>query len=195
MPPLDDAELIRRMARDRDPQAFAALYDRHAPRVFGLACRMLGRGPDAEDALQDAFLSVWKHAAVYDPLKAPVAAWVLLIARSRCIDRLRRRGLRREKEPAVFSSDEDGDLLQSLPEPGAPVLDRLEAQEQRARVTRALKALPPPQRAALEAAYFEGLTQQEIADKLKEPLGTVKTRMRLGLMKLAEALSAAGDSR
>lgn len=190
MPPPEDAALVQRMARDRDPGAFSALYDRHAPRVFGLACRMLGRREEAEDVLQEIFFSLWERAASYDPAKGPVIAWVLIVARSRCLDRLRRRKLREGKEETIFSPGEDGDRLLALAEPGVSVLETLAGAERDAAVRRALESLPPPQRAALEAAAFEGLTQREIAEKTGEPLGTVKTRMRLGLQKLAEMLSS-----
>ncbi len=194
MPLPEDAALVQRMARDRDPEAFSAFYDRHAPRVFGLACRMLGRREEAEDLLQEIFLALWERAAAYDPAKGPVIAWVLVVARSRCLDRLRRRSLREDKERTIFSSEEEGDRLLALPEPGAPLLEVLAKAEGDAAVRRALESLPPPQRAALEAAAFEGLTQREIAEKTGEPLGTVKTRMRLGLMKLAEILSTGKTS-
>jgi RNA polymerase sigma-70 factor (ECF subfamily) len=190
MPVSEDIELIQRVARDQDPQAFSRLYDQHAPMVFGLACRMLGHRQEAEDLLQEVFFYLWERAGSYDPARGPVVAWILVIARSRCVDRLRRRSLRQDKERTIFSEEEEGDALIALPEPGLPVLDALAAEERRALVGRALGSLPPPQRAALEAAYFEGLTQQEIAEKLGEPLGTVKTRMRLGMMKLAELLAA-----
>jgi RNA polymerase sigma-70 factor (ECF subfamily) len=194
MLPSEDIALIRRVARGRDGDAFSRLYDRHAPMVFGLAVRMLGRREEAEDLIQEVFLSVWERAASYDAARAPVGAWILVMARSRCLDRLRRRALRQDKERTIYSGGEEGDLMLDLPEPGAPVLDLLEASERRAEVVRALGALPEPQRAALEAAYFGGLTQQQIAEKTGEPLGTVKTRMRLGLLKLAE-LFAAGEKR
>lgn len=183
----EDKQLAARMAQ-RDSRAFSALYDLHAPRVFGLCCRMLGRREEAEDALQEIFLALWEKASSYDPAKGPVIAWVLVIARSRCLDRLRRRSLRQDKEQTIYS--EDGDALLALAEPGAPALENLAALERDQEVRRALDMLPAPQRAALEAAYFDGLTQEEIAKKLNEPLGTVKTRMRLGLMKLAEILPA-----
>src|SRR5262245_6291204 len=133
----DDVELIRRVARQRDAGAFARLYDRHAPMVFGLACRMLGRREEAEDLLQEVFLHVWERASSYDPARAPVGAWVLVMARSRCLDRLRRRALRQDKERTIFAPQDDGDALLSLPEPGAPVLELLEASERRAEVDRA----------------------------------------------------------
>ncbi|MBI4396519.1 MAG: sigma-70 family RNA polymerase sigma factor [Elusimicrobia bacterium] len=187
---LEDVELIQRVARNRDPEAFSSLYDRHAPRVFGLACRMLARREEAEDLMQEIFLSLWEKAAAYDPAKGPVVAWILVIARSRCLDRLRRRKLREGKEQTIFSQEEEGDRLIALPEPCLPVLEGLAGAERDAEVRRALESLPLPQRSAVEAAAFEGLTQQEIADKTGDPLGTVKTRMRLGMLKLAELLSA-----
>jgi RNA polymerase sigma-70 factor (ECF subfamily) len=181
------SELVQRMARDRDGASFASLYDRLAPAVFGLALRMLGRREEAEDVLQDVFLAMWEKAASYDASRWPAAAWALVMTRSRCLDRLRRRQVRKEGIPA---GEEDADPLAGLPEPGVPMLDGLATEERRAEVCRALGALPPAQRSVLEAAYFEGLTQEQIAGRQGEPLGAVKTRMRLGMRKLAEMLSA-----
>jgi RNA polymerase sigma-70 factor, ECF subfamily len=185
-----DADLIKRVAGRRDEAAFAELYDRHAPLVFGLACRILGQKQEAEDVLQQVFFFLWEKAASYDAARSPVPAWLSVIARSRCLDRLRRRKGREDKEDTLFSGREDGDVLLPLPEPGLPVLEQMEGEERRAAVARALGSLPPDQKTVLDAAYFEGLTQREISEKLGEPLGTIKTRMRLGLKKLADILSA-----
>ncbi len=190
MPLPDDSDLIQRIARDRDADAYSRLYDRHAPMVFGLARRMLGRQEEAEDLLQEVFLAVWEKAGAHDAARGPVAAWILVMARSRCLDRLRRRSLRQDREQSIYLEDGDNDGLLALPEKGTPFLDDLVSNETKFQVDQALKNLPPEQRSVVEAAYFDGLTQQEIADKQSEPLGTVKTRMRLGMMKLAEILSA-----
>jgi len=184
---LDDAALIRNVARRRDRDSFSLLYDRHAPMVFALARRMLPQKEDAEEILADVFLNAWNKAAAFDPARGPVGAWLLVMARSRCLDRLRRRSLRQDREVTIYTEEAEGVL--PISEPGAPVLETLVTDERRAQIAGALRDLPAPQRMALEAAYFDGLTQAEIAEKSGEPLGTVKTRMRLGLQKLAEALA------
>jgi RNA polymerase sigma-70 factor (ECF subfamily) len=185
----DDQALVRSVVGDRDEKAFALLYDRHAPLVYGIALRMLGRSQEAEDVLQQVFLAFWERASSFDPSKGSPAAWLVVMARSRGLDALRRRRVRREGDGAAFSQDDGVDPLAGLPDPGAPVLDGLVTEERRAHVRRALASLPPPQRVVLEEAFFGGLTQEEIAAKLGEPLGTVKTRIRSGMMKLAGMLS------
>lgn len=171
----------------RTAEAFSAFYDAHAPAVMGLCLRMLGRREEAEDAFQEAFAQAWRQADRFDPAAGAPGAWLAVIARSRCLDRLRKRRVRAGEtplEPAVLA----GGTLE-IPAPDVSALDVLGAAEDRERARRALAALPREQREALEAAYFEGLTQVEIAARTGTPLGTVKTRMRRGLMRLADLLS------
>ncbi len=184
----DDVAQLLRAAQDRDAASFGAFYDRHAPFVFGLCLRMLGRREEAEDAIQEIFLQAWNQADRFKPSVGSPGAWITVIARSRCLDRLRRRQVRKALETPLETDEEGSDPMTSFASPETPVLDALENEENRARARQALSALPAEQRAALEAAFYEGLTQTQVAEKLGEPLGTIKTRMRLGLRKLAEAL-------
>src|SRR5262245_22794813 len=124
----EDASWVRRAAGgDRD--AFAAFYDRHAPAAFGLCLRMLGRRDEAEDALQEAFLQAWRQAGRYDPAVGSPGAWITAIARSRCLDRLRKRAVRRGTEEPLELPGDDGELERPIPSPERPVLDALETEE------------------------------------------------------------------
>jgi RNA polymerase sigma-70 factor (ECF subfamily) len=174
-------ELIGRMARG-DREAFAAFYDAYAPLAFGVLRRML-TPEDAADALQDVFWELWRSAADYDPSRGSPQAWVTVRARSRGIDRVR--AVRRREE--VFVAP----LADTVEDASVPVTGNPGASfEERDTVRGALGALPPPQREVLELAYFKGLSQSEIAARLGQPLGTVKTRMRLGMDKLRGLIGA-----
>jgi RNA polymerase sigma-70 factor (ECF subfamily) len=179
----DDHRALRRMA-DGDSVGLGALYDRHGRAVYSLALRILGDESDAEEVTQDVFAQAWRRAAQYDESRGTVAAWLLVMARTRAIDRFRARRVRPEGRVQA----DDGFTLQQLPATGPDVASELLAVERGQRVRRALEALPLLQRVAIELAYFEGLSQREIAERLEQPLGTVKTRMRLGLLKLRDAL-------
>jgi RNA polymerase sigma-70 factor (ECF subfamily) len=181
----DDLARIRRVA-EGDGASLGVLYDRHARALFSLALRVLGDERDAEDVLQDVFAQAWRQASRYDPARGTVAAWLLTMARTRAIDRLRARRARPDTRTAP-SMTEDPTL--ALPAPLVDPGDALGAARDAARVRAALQELPMLQRLAIELAYFEGLTQSEIAERLEQPLGTVKTRIRLGLLKLRETLS------
>lgn len=164
------AALLRRLA-DGDAQALAEFYDAHAALAYGLASRVLRDRSDAEDVVQEAFVQVWRQAARYDPLRGSPQAWLCAIVRTRALDRLRRRIARREAGEAPAAG-------------GAGPPDH----EGRLAIRKALQALSPEQRQALELAYYEGLTQTEIARRLDTPLGTIKTRIRTGMMRLREEL-------
>jgi RNA polymerase sigma-70 factor (ECF subfamily) len=172
-----DRPLIARV-ENRDAEALGALYDRHSARLLGLSTRILGDTGEAEEVLQELFLWVWRSAGSFDPTRGSVLSWLLVATRSRSIDRLRAR------RPATRSPAS----LDDVAEIAAP--DDVEAassdREWEALCRQAVAELPAEQRAVLEMAYFQGLTQQEIAEKARIPLGTVKTRVRLGLMKLRE---------
>ena len=180
----EGAELLSRVARHKDEAAFSRLYDLSAPLLYGLACRMVGPGADAEDVLQEVMLQAWNRATAFDPGKGTARVWLVVLTRSRCLDKLRRRGTRRGHEVAGL----DGVAEPADDEPSA--FETLEQIEARTTVRKALAALPDEQRRTLEIAYFEGLSQSEIAARTGEPLGTVKTRMRLGMMKLMELLKS-----
>jgi RNA polymerase sigma-70 factor (ECF subfamily) len=169
-----DGDLIRRVAR-RDANAFEMLYRRYARPVFGLALRRLGDRMRAEDAVQEAFAAVWRSAKTYKPERGAGAPWLYAVARNAIVDRSRSR------------SDPPGEV------PDTPATDpgpeeRTEAAYISWRVHRALEDLPQKERDVIELAYYGGLSQSEVADFLGIPLGTVKTRTRAGLGRLADLL-------
>jgi RNA polymerase sigma-70 factor (ECF subfamily) len=165
-----------------DQDGLSALYDRHARPVYSLAFRILQDQGEAEDIVQEVFSQAWRQAAQYDVSRGAVAGWLFMLARSRAIDRLRARRVRRE-----HASDDH--QTASIVDPGvSPELQLLSA-EQIGRVRGALESLPALQRATIELAYYEGLTHVEIAARLEQPLGTIKTRIRLALGKLRDSLA------
>jgi RNA polymerase sigma-70 factor, ECF subfamily len=175
-----DLDAIGRVARG-DGDALAALYDRHSRPVYSLAFRVLGDTREAEEVVQDVFAQAWRQAARYDTSRGAVVAWLLVMTRSRSIDRLRsRRGL-----PPLAGDSEQ--TLGVLSDPAAGPERAALSAEQRSQVKTALGELPLVQRLAIELAFYEGLTHVEIAERLELPLGTIKTRIRLGLMKLKDA--------
>ena len=175
-----DRRLLNRVIGG-DAEALRSIYDRCSARAFGIAQQILRARPDAEEILQETFLEVWKRAREFDPARGSVEGWVVTIARSRSIDRLRARGA----AARTRESDPSSSMSQAAP----PPLEAAERREARERVGAALNALPVEQREVLELAYFEGLSQSEIAARLAQPLGTVKTRVRLGMEKLAGLLA------
>jgi RNA polymerase sigma-70 factor (ECF subfamily) len=180
----NDVELLKAVAA-QDEAALAQLYDRYRVILFGLLMRILNNREEAEDVLQEVFLQVWRRAADFDENRGRPFTWLVTLARSRGIDRLRTLAARervavagaRDESEAV--SDAASDAFRS---------------EQRGLVTNALAQLPDEQQRPLMLAYFDGLTQTEIAARLGAPLGTVKTRMRTGMMKLREMLAGKGES-
>ena len=176
-----EAELIGRVGR-RDKAAFSELYDRYSQLVINIAWRILKERQEAEDTLQEVFLQVWNDAATFDSSRGTVSSWLITISRSRAIDRLRSRKSRMISDPIIeetFESMKGPMAVESLDE----------MIESRLLVSMAITSLSSEQRVAIELAYYEGMTQSEIAENLKEPLGTVKTRIRNGLMKLREILA------
>jgi RNA polymerase sigma-70 factor (ECF subfamily) len=171
--------LIRQVA-NQDRDAFTQLYDRFSTLVFTLAMRMLKVRSDAEDLLQEVFVQVWRQAQNYNAERGSPEAWVINIARSRAIDKIR--SIRRMEKSFVLTDDparaESSDNVESS----------AAESEARLAMNSALANLPKTQRQVLELAYFDGLTQTEIADRLAEPLGTVKTRMRSGIQRLRDML-------
>jgi RNA polymerase sigma-70 factor (ECF subfamily) len=160
--------------------AAAELYDRYAAQVYALARRIVRNDGDAEDVVQEVFSQAWRTADRYESRRGSVAGWLLMITRTRAIDRIRARQARPEADSDV--------LPDALPAAAVPQPDLLVAAEEAGRVREALLALPDSQRTALELAYYEGLTQSEIAARLSEPLGTIKTRMRTALSTLRARL-------
>jgi len=176
---ITDNDLLHAITRG-DEQALAALYDRYRLILFGLILRILHDRPEAEDVLQEAFLQVWRRAGDFDESRGRVFTWLVTIARSRALDRLRVLGSRARLADEVVAHAATADL-------GDAADDALKS-EQGTIVRQALAELPEEQRRALLLAYFDGLTQTEISARLGEPLGTVKTRMRSGLIKLRALL-------
>jgi RNA polymerase sigma-70 factor (ECF subfamily) len=176
-----DQAALARMARG-EGEAVAELYDRHARPIYSLALRILGDATEAEDIVQEVFSQAWKQAARYSASRGAVGAWLLTLARSRAIDRLR---AKRARPGGVSDERVAGQLVDA----GPPVDSLVLSSEQVARVRAALDELPLLQRAAIELAYYEGLTHAEIADRLEQPLGTVKTRIRLAMLKLRDVLA------
>ena len=176
----DWTDLIRSMAAG-DQSALATLYDTTSRLVFGLVLRILADRATAEEVLLDVYSQVWRQAALYDTKRGAPLAWLLTIARSRAIDRLRSGRIdQQSKEPL----DAVGELTADTQSPE----EATAISERRKLVRAALQALSPEQREVIELAYYSGLSHSEIAAQLGQPLGTVKTRTRLGMLKLREAL-------
>ncbi|HKP82932.1 MAG TPA: sigma-70 family RNA polymerase sigma factor [Pyrinomonadaceae bacterium] len=180
----NDVALLKAIAA-RDEVALAQLYDRYRAILFGLLMRILNNREEAEDVLQEVFLQVWRKAQDFDESRGRPFTWLVTLARSRGIDRLRTLAARERvaeagaREPSEEISDAVTDAFKS---------------EQRGLVSDALAKLPDEQKRPIMLAYFEGLTQSEIATNLGAPLGTVKTRMRTGMIRLRELLAAQGES-
>lgn len=177
-----DAELLHAMTLG-SAEAFAAFYDRHASVVYGVLLKMLPQTTDADDVLQETFLQVWRQASRFDAARSTPQGWVVMMARSRALDYLRR------KNPAPTSAET----------PDRPVYPeeflRLEQDETATRVRHALNQLPAEQRMAIDLAFFGGLTYEQVAQQQQVPLGTAKTRIRLGMKRLRHLLGdAEGES-
>jgi len=173
-----DISLLQRVAA-RDASAMSELYDRHSRLLFGLIVRILRDRSEAEEVLQDVYVVVWNRAETYDAALGSPLGWLVRIARNRAIDRLRSNDARMRVAASAASE---------APPPESPEA-RASCGEQQRAVARALGALPTEQRRLIEDAYFLGLTQSELAERHTLPLGTVKTRIRTGLLALRQQLS------
>jgi RNA polymerase sigma-70 factor (ECF subfamily) len=176
-----DVELLRQIAGG-DRAAFAEFYDRHSTLMFSVATRILNDPAEAQDVLQEAFLQIWEKAAKFDPKLGKASSWAAILARNKAIDRIRasqRRSRLAEEAGAAQAIAED--VADSVNE-------SLVGPEQAQLIQSAILELPGEQRQAIELAYFSGLTQDEISKKLNTPLGTVKARIRRGLLKLRDQL-------
>ena len=178
--PSNSPTYLIRLVANQDREAFNRLYDHCSSLVFTLAMRMLRVQSDAEDVLQEVFVQVWRQAANYNQERGTPEAWIVNIARSRAIDKLR--AIRRRERSFVLTEDP------ARAESAENVENSAAESEAKLTMNSALANLPEAQRRVLELAYFDGLSQSEIADRLKEPLGTVKTRMRSGLQRLRDLL-------
>ena len=175
--PAEDGTVLDSVRRG-DARALEELYRRHSSRLYALLLRMLRETADAEEVLQETFVDAWRRAREYAASRGSVEAWLITIARSRAIDRIRNRGAR-------LRLVKQTEQLATAAPPQAEPTD-VHAQT---RLRRALGTLPPEQRRAIELAYWDGLSQSEISRETGDPLGTVKTRVRLGLQRLAELLA------
>ena len=173
--------LMERIAQG-DAGALRLAYEAHAGRVMALALRIVRSKAEAEDVVQETFLEVWRRAGDYDVSRGELASWIASMARSRCIDRVRRARVR-----SRYAQQEASAAPEGVPD---RLDDAVAMKEQAQRVRRLLDELPKEQREALELAYFEGLTQQQIAERIGAPLGTIKTRLRLALERLSKELGA-----
>ena len=165
-----------------DREAFSVLYDRLAPRVFGLVLHVLRNQTDAEDVLQETFFQVWRNAEKFDPARCALDGWVLMMARCRALDRLRRRKV------ATPS-------LEDVPAETEHPVKELERTEDAGQVNAALARLPAEQREAIRLAFYDGFTHDQISHRLGLPLGTVKTRIRLGMIRLRNCLADTTEAR
>lgn len=184
-----DDLLLSRIA-EHDTSALEVFYDRHAQLVYNLIMRIVRDAGAADEVLQDTFLQVWTKASDYRG-SGVVAAWLCRIARNKSLDRLRREKVRPQVVTSTLTADEH-ETWSTTPTPGPNVEQQAGIAWQREQLQTALVAIPYEQRHCLELAYFEGLSQQQIATQLSTPLGTVKTRIRLGVERLARLLHDTG---
>ncbi len=175
----EDLELMQGIAR-RDPASFRKLYDKHSGLVFTMALRILRRRQDAEELVGEVFWEIWDKSQRYDPSRASPVTYIVTLARSRSIDRTRRRSFRQEGGLEIAQ--------ESTPAVTSSPADDAEIQEQREIVKSALSELDDNHREMIEAAYYDGLSHSEIAEKFQKPLGTVKTYIRQGLIRLRDTL-------
>lgn len=181
----DEALMVAIVARDE--HAFAVLYDRYVDLVYSASFRVLGDAQLAEDASQDVFVRLWQRPETFIAERGRFLSWLMSVTRNRAVDELRARGRRRKREGGPLGEPDEA----AEPVFSTEAIDPLHSaqlHEEQAIVRCALAALPRDQKLCLELAYFGGLTQQEIATRLHEPLGTIKTRIRLGMQKLRRAL-------
>ena len=179
------AGLVEQMARGRQ-EALASLYDETSSMLNGLLLRILERPEDAEEVLLDVYMKAWKYAARYTDKRGSVQAWLMIMARNAAIDRIRQK--RAQPKTLAFEPE-------STPEPEsgeASPEEQTAERERRRRVQLVLRELPPEQREVVELAFFGGLTHAELAERLREPLGTIKSRIRMGLMRLRGLIEEPG---
>jgi RNA polymerase sigma-70 factor (ECF subfamily) len=183
----EDEKLLARVAAG-DSGALETLYDRYARVVYSSALRILGTAELAEEVVQEAFWRVWRRSGTFQSGRGQVSSWILGIAHNLAIDELRRQRAR----PRQVYDEEDRPVLRDMEDSRIDVAGAALEEEQRRLISAALEQIPIEQREAIELAYFGGLSQSEIAARLQNPLGTVKTRIRLGLQKLRDILTAQG---
>jgi RNA polymerase sigma-70 factor (ECF subfamily) len=178
-----DATLVDRLLQ-KDVGAFEELYDRHSRIIYALVVRILQQSPTAEEVVQDVFLQLWRNAAQYQAARGPFVPWLLTLARNRALDHLR---LKSERQRRREDQTEELPAISQAPEYEKALDEKRRAE----RVRSLIGTLSAPQKKAIEMAYFEGLSHSEIANALHEPLGTVKSWIRNGLLRLKEGLQTA----
>lgn len=181
-PVLDsDVDLLRDIGAG-DREAFARFYDQYSRLLFSIAFKILNDANEAEDVLQEVFLQIWDKAGHYDPRLGRPMSWAITLTRNRAIDHVR------SSQRRARLRDEAAGELAAQPEDSATANDSVRGRESAAMISSAVSALPVDQRQAIELAFFRGLTQNEISETLKEPLGTIKARIRRGMLKLRDRL-------
>lgn len=176
-----DSELLRQIAAG-DRASFAEFYDRHSTLMFSVACRILKDSNEAQDVLQEAFLQVWEKAARFDPKLGKASSWAAILVRNKAVDRIR------SSQRRVRLAEEAGAEQAAMANVDDTANESIYGHEKANLIQSAIVQLPAEQRQAIELAYFSGLTQDEISKKLSQPLGTVKARIRRGLLKLRDRL-------
>jgi len=188
----DDPTLVDAVCRG-EQQALEALYDRYADRVYAIGVRLLDRDA-AEDVVQEAFLKLWQKPETYRPDRGRFASWFLRVAHNLAVEKGRARGRQQRHQAHPTTTDRLEQLLEQAAEPAADPHEQAQTEFRARGIRKALQRVPEDQRRVLWLAYFDGLTQAEIADQLEIPLGTVKTRARLGLQKLRACAEALKES-
>jgi RNA polymerase sigma-70 factor, ECF subfamily len=176
-----DIELLRQISAG-DRSAFAEFYDRHSTLMFSVACKILNDSGEAEDVLQEAFLQIWEKAAKFDPKLGKASSWAAILVRNKAIDRIRASQRRTRLAEEVATEQSAATSVSDMAN------ETIYGHEKANLINAAIVELPVEQRQAIELAYFSGLTQDEISKKLSQPLGTIKARIRRGLLKLRDQL-------
>ncbi len=184
---LEDHQLLQRIS-DRDRNALDALYTRYMSPVYSLAMYMLRHQTLAEEVTQDVFLNIWLKATSFRPDRGQPRSWIMSVAHHKIVDVIRSR-----RRAAMMINSEGDETLSQFPSRGPSTEEEVERRLERERIQRAMDTLPPSQRVVIELAYFEGYSQSEMAQRLGQPLGTVKTRVRLAMQKLRMALQEDDD--
>lgn len=184
-----DANLMT-LVTQGDQEALEVLYERYSRAVYSFSLRIVGDAQVAEEILQEVFIRAWQQGTSYQATRGSLITWLLSITHNLSIDEVRRR----KRRPQKAESEEPETILASLPDAGIGVEEEVWLASLRGSIQEALQQLPVAQREAIELAYFQGLTQREIAETLGEPLGTIKTRMRLGMLKLRDQLSELSEA-
>jgi RNA polymerase sigma-70 factor (ECF subfamily) len=180
---LTDVDLINRVS-ERDAKALEVLYDRYNRVVYSFALRIIGDPQIAEELLQEVFFRAWQQGKAFRETRGAFVTWLLSITHNMAIDEVRKR----RRRPQKADSEDPEQVLAAVADSRQDVEDEVWLSSLRTTIEQAMQQLPPAQRDAIELAYFQGLTQREISERLGEPLGTIKTRMRLGVQKLRDQL-------